>query len=371
MPWIESHTVLLRHRKVLQLADDLSIQPVYVIGHLHALWHCALEQQEDGDLSEWPDSMIAQAAAYPGDALHFVKCLQARGWLDGKLVHDWLEYAGKYLESKYRTSNPEKLKKIWKCHERSYNKVPGRKESSEWFRVRLIVLQRDNYTCAYCGVRKKYMEVDHKVSVKDGGSYSLDNLVTSCKSCNRKKSSNSVWPKSGSSVVLGSPKASPPNLTRPNLTNLTNLTGPNQPTEPTSSALAAPSLIETLVDLWNLIPGVIKAKAVTGPIRKRLLARIEEHPDLVWWTTYFDRIRDSEFLTGRSKVDFAATLDWVIGPKNMAKILNGNYDGRVKAPQEESVIEKFLKRGNHDQGTVFSGVDATDGAAVGTFLQGK
>jgi hypothetical protein len=130
-------------------------------------------------------------------------------------------------------------------------------------------------------------------------------------------------------------------------------------------------MVDTVVNLWNQIPGVIQAKAVTGPIRKRLLARIEEHPDLVWWTTYFDRIRDSEFLTGRSKVDFAATLDWVIGPKNMAKILNGNYDGRAKAPKEESVIEKFLKRGNYDQGRVFSGVDAPDSTAVGTFLQGK
>lgn len=287
MPWIESHTVLLRHRKVLQLADDLSIQPVYVIGHLHALWHCALEQQEDGDLSEWPDSMIAQAAAYTGDPFHFVKCLQARKWLDGKMLHDWLEYAGRYLTVKYRTANPLKLVKIHKRHQ---------SVSRSAFR---------------------------------------------------------------------------PTKVRSKSDNLTNLTGPNQPTEPTSSALAAQALIETLVDLWNLIPGVIKAKAVTGPIRKHLLARIEEHPDLVWWTTYFDRIRDSEFLTGRSKVDFAATLDWVIGPKNMAKILNGNYDGRAKALQEESVIEKFLKRGNHDQGTVFSGVDASDSTAVGTFLQGQ
>jgi hypothetical protein len=66
---------------------------------------------------------------------------------------------------------------------------------------------------------------------------------------------------------------------------------------------------------------------VTGPIRKRLLSRINEHPGLVWWTAYFDKIKDSAFLTGR-KTDFAATLDWVLGPKNMAKILAGNYEER-------------------------------------------
>lgn len=126
MAWIESHTVLLRHRKVLQLADDLHIPPVQVLGHLHALWHAALEQQEDGDLTEWPDAMIAQAAAYLGDASHFVTCLQARKWLDGKLIHDWVEYAGRYLESKYRTGNPAKLLKIQRKYQSVSRSVSSR-----------------------------------------------------------------------------------------------------------------------------------------------------------------------------------------------------------------------------------------------------
>src|ERR1041385_5456139 len=64
MAWIESHTVLLRHRKTIMLASALDIKPVYAIGHLHALWHNALEQQEDGDLSAWPNSMFAQMSGY-------------------------------------------------------------------------------------------------------------------------------------------------------------------------------------------------------------------------------------------------------------------------------------------------------------------
>lgn len=116
MAWIESHTVLLRHRKVLQVSNDLSISPVYVVGHLHALWHTILEQQEDGDLTEWPDAMIAQAASYDGDANMFVSVLQSRKWLDGKIVHDWMDYAGRYLVVKYRTSNPKRLLQIQKLH---------------------------------------------------------------------------------------------------------------------------------------------------------------------------------------------------------------------------------------------------------------
>lgn len=117
MPWLESHSVLLRHRKLILLASDLNILPVYALGHLHALWHAILEQQEDGDLSEWPDEMIAQAAGYQGDAELFVQCLQSRKWLDGKLVHDWLDYAGRYLTSKYKTANPLRLKNILHKHQ--------------------------------------------------------------------------------------------------------------------------------------------------------------------------------------------------------------------------------------------------------------
>lgn len=115
----------------------------------------------------------------------------------------------------------------------------------------------------------------------------------------------------------------------------------------TDSALAAQSLmVDTVVNLWNKIPGVVKPKSITGPIRKRLLACLDKQPELLWWTTYFDKIKDSAFLTGR-KTDFAATLDWVLGPKNMAKILAGNYDDRAPVIKESAIMEQaraFLGR---------------------------
>ena len=116
MAWIESHTVLLRHRKLIELARELRLKPVYVLGHLHALWHVALEQQEDGDLSSWSDDLIAEMSGYEGDAPKYVSLLHAHGWLNNRIIHDWLDYAGKYLTAKYRTANPGKLKKILSRH---------------------------------------------------------------------------------------------------------------------------------------------------------------------------------------------------------------------------------------------------------------
>ncbi len=121
MLWIESHVTLGRHPKLRNLARELRLRPAYATGHLHLLWHAALEVSEDGDLSSWPDELIAEAADYPGDAPQFVRLLQKHRWLeDNKLLHDWLDYAGKYLISKYSSKKRERLVVIWEKHGRVY-----------------------------------------------------------------------------------------------------------------------------------------------------------------------------------------------------------------------------------------------------------
>lgn len=126
MAWIESHTVLGRHRKVLFLAHELGTDPIHIVGHLHVFWHAILEQQEDGDLSQWPAEMIAGAAGWKGDATQFVAAMKRHGWIDDCLVHDWLEYTGKFLHSKYSTSNPSKLKSIYEKYGYKYGKGKGK-----------------------------------------------------------------------------------------------------------------------------------------------------------------------------------------------------------------------------------------------------
>lgn len=53
--------------------------------------------------------------------------------------------------------------------------------------VRYAVLDRDDYLCRYCGRRSQTMEVDHIIPVSQGGTSTLENLVTACRNCNRKK----------------------------------------------------------------------------------------------------------------------------------------------------------------------------------------
>ena len=55
--------------------------------------------------------------------------------------------------------------------------------------VREAVFKRDNYCCVKCGSTKN-LEVDHKVSLANGGTNEMANLQTLCQDCNRRKGVN-------------------------------------------------------------------------------------------------------------------------------------------------------------------------------------
>lgn len=69
--------------------------------------------------------------------------------------------------------------------------MAGRKDltSTEYRKARAYVLERDAYTCAYCG--QEANTVDHIVPVKLGGvDHNPSNLVAACLSCNSRKGAN-------------------------------------------------------------------------------------------------------------------------------------------------------------------------------------
>lgn len=123
MPWIESHSVLIRHRKLKDFARALGVKPVTALGHIHCLWHTAIEQAEDGDLSQWSEGSIAEAAQWEGIPNDFLKAAFSSGFIEKSMViHDWIDYTGKYLISKYKTSNRQRLVDIWAKFGKIYGK---------------------------------------------------------------------------------------------------------------------------------------------------------------------------------------------------------------------------------------------------------
>lgn len=60
--------------------------------------------------------------------------------------------------------------------------------------IRFDVLNRDNFTCQYCGksAPNVRLEIDHIIPVANGGKDDLSNLITSCYDCNRGKRDKSL-----------------------------------------------------------------------------------------------------------------------------------------------------------------------------------
>ena len=60
---------------------------------------------------------------------------------------------------------------------------------NKWYKLRWQILDRDKYTCQYCGqaAPDAKLEVDHKVALVDGGMDDPTNLITSCWACNQGK----------------------------------------------------------------------------------------------------------------------------------------------------------------------------------------
>lgn len=88
-------------------------------------------------------------------------------------------------------------------------------------------------------------------------------------------------------------------------------------------------LPEKIQELWNAIPGVKRCKVLGPTIRDRIQTRLNKFPSLEWWTKLFEQVQQSDWLCGRANGrdgPFQASLDWVLGPKNLDKLLAGNYD---------------------------------------------
>lgn len=83
------------------------------IGRLHCFWYWCLSFAPTGDLRKHNDALLAGSVGLaPKDGQRFVTSMVASGWIDRHdgifRVHDWLEYAGRYLKDSKFKRRPEK-----------------------------------------------------------------------------------------------------------------------------------------------------------------------------------------------------------------------------------------------------------------------
>lgn len=113
-----------REEKLRQLARDLGIPVVYAAAHVSWLWMAVMEKPEnrfDGNMDGWTHEVIADFAAWPGDAEKFVTALlqcgrpKKRGLIeerDGVLyLHEWKKWQGPGLLNKMEYERKARLDK--------------------------------------------------------------------------------------------------------------------------------------------------------------------------------------------------------------------------------------------------------------------
>lgn len=100
--------------------------------------------------------------------------------------------------------------------------------------------------------------------------------------------------------------------------------------------------MQAIADVWNStalsMPAVNPVAEWPDARRKAVKARwvdklkLRKYTDratgLDYWSRLFDRVESSDFLTGRNGGTFSATLDWVMNPTNLAKIIENGYPNR-------------------------------------------
>ena len=95
-----------------------------------------------------------------------------------------------------------------------------------------------------------------------------------------------------------------------------------------------------VVDLYHTIcTSYPEVKVLSDARKKAIKARLNVY-DLDDFKTVFEKAQASDFLKGANSKNWSATFDWMIKDANMAKILDGNYDGTKTKPQAQQGIKE-------------------------------
>ena len=103
--------------------------------------------------------------------------------------------------------------------------------------------------------------------------------------------------------------------------------------EPEADSGPPPCPHEKIIGLYHqTLPELRRVKTWPEPRRKLLAARwreARERQNLAWWEAFFATVRESPFLMGRNDRGWTADLEWLISPRNLAKVFEGRYRGGV------------------------------------------
>lgn len=123
----------------------------------------------------------------------------------------------------------------------------------------------------------------------------------------------------------------------------------------------------------EILPELPQVREWAETSRKMLVTRWREKKErqcLDWWREYFLKVKASDFLTGKTDgrnggSPFLASLEWLVRPTNLAKVLNGNYTNRkpknIFVDAAEKGYDECMKEFYGQFGLDADGIDKTEG----------
>lgn len=98
----------------------------------------------------------------------------------------------------------------------------------------------------------------------------------------------------------------------------------------------APTQYEIVMNLYNdICHSYPKCTIMSNERKKAIQARISSGFSLDDFRALFQKAEASAFLRGANNRNWRASFDWLIADKNMAKVLDGNYDDKPKGKPAE------------------------------------
>ncbi|MDR1613045.1 MAG: hypothetical protein LBT97_09725 [Planctomycetota bacterium] len=132
--WLAVSVDLCFHPKLISTAMVLAIDEAHALGILVRMWLLTFKYAKDGDLwrgdEESTYRFVAIVTGYRGDVVRLVEVLRNDRWLDGWLIHDWLDYVGPFLIKALKTSGRPWLTRTWAKYGKTYG--ARQKRDGEW-----------------------------------------------------------------------------------------------------------------------------------------------------------------------------------------------------------------------------------------------
>lgn len=266
MAWIESHQEVGRHPKTKKLARLLSTSLPAAVGHLHYLWWWALDFAQDGTLEKYDNADIADAMQWDGDPDLLIESLISAGYIDDTDAGLVIHDWAEYAG---------------KLLERRAKDRARKRAAAE-----------------AAGVPQDFQRNNDGEDEESGTLPSVPNQPTVPNQPNRTDS------------------------TEQDRTEQT-VPGAGKPAE-----AAAPCPLAEIMQLYNEIcVSYSRIRGIAGSREKAVKARWRQYGDIETFRELFLKAEASDFLKGQNERNWSATFDWLMNANNMAKVLEGNYDG--------------------------------------------